>query len=423
MKQVYSFGIHLFSFFVFFVCFFSKKADEWRTGRKNVFTYLRKKIDPFGKLIWVHCASLGEFEQGRPLIEAFREKFPQYKVLITFFSPSGYLYCRKYHKAYIISYLPVDTPKNAARFLDLVNPDLAVFIKYEFWFNYINELSKRNIKFISVSAIFHKEQFYFKWYGKYFRNKLKEFSHFYVQNSESAGILKRYGFSNVTVSGDTRFDRVTSIALKEKKFNILEKFCNDDHVLIAGSIWKEDEKVIFPFILSESLRMKTIIAPHEVYESNTQRIIRECGKRAVRYSELTIGNADKYDIVIIDNIGMLSFIYRYAKIAYIGGGFGKGIHNILEAAVFGVPVIFGTNFKTFKEACDLVSTEGAFTVKNCEEFDHIATKLLSNPELYSESSDAARTYVNNNTGSTQIIIKGVEDEINIKAGIEKPLPL
>jgi len=423
MKQVYSIGIRLFSFFISFAGVFNKKANEWRAGRKNVLAYLRKKIDPYGKLIWFHCASLGEFEQGRPLIEAFMEKFPQYKVLITFFSPSGYKFCRKYHKAYIISYLPVDTSKNAARFLDLVNPDIAVFIKYEFWFNYIDELSKRNIKFISASAIFHKDQFYFKWYGNYFRNRLKEFSHFYVQNTESAALLKRYGFNNVTVSGDTRFDRVASIALKEKKFNILEKFCNDDHVLIAGSIWKEDEDVIFPFILSGSLKMKTIIAPHEVYESNTLRILKKCDDRAVRYSELTIGNADKFDIVIIDNIGMLSFIYRYAKIAYIGGGFGKGIHNILEAAVFGVPVIFGPKFKTFKEGCYLVSTGGAFTVKNDEEFDTIVTKLLSNPDTYVESSDAARTYVNNNTGATQIIIKGLEDDIKIKAETEKPLLL
>jgi len=423
MKQVYSFAIRLFSFLVFLASYFNKKADEWRSGRKNIFAELRRKISPHDKVLWVHCASLGEFEQGRPVIDAFKEKFPHYKVLVTFFSSSGYKFCKKNLISYIFTYLPVDTPKNASRFLDLVNPDIAVFVKYEFWFNFIDELSKRDIFFISASAIFHKEQFYFRWYGKYFRNKLKKFTHFYVQNSESAKILEQYGFNNFSVSGDTRFDRVAHIASKEKNFAILGKFCREDPVLIAGSIWEEDEEVIFPFIFSDDLAVKIIIAPHEVHESNIIRILNKCGSGAVRYSDLSVGNADSCKIVIIDSIGMLSFIYKYAKIAYIGGGFGKGIHNILEAAVFGVPVVFGPHYKTFQEACDLIITGGAYTLNNSVEFSILASKLLNNSEIYTRSSEAAKSYVKKNTGATEIIVKGLEAVIKIGAETEKSLLL
>ena len=380
--------------------FNNKKAELFLTGRKDVFALLEQKRLPGERYIWFHAASLGEFEQGRPLIESLKVSHPEYKIILTFFSPSGYEVRKNYSGADIICYLPLDLSWNAKRFLDIVQPDYAIFIKYEFWMNFLLELKKRAIKTYIVSAIFRESQLFFKWYGGYYRNLLKSFNHLFVQNDESVRLLHSIGFDNVTKVGDTRFDRVADIASNAKELPIVQLFKSDKKVLVAGSSWPNDEEILLSYF-NQNKDIKLIIAPHEIHEEHLQSIISKLQRPYVRYTQATTENVSDADCLIIDCFGLLSSVYRYGEVAYIGGGFGVGIHNILEAAVYGIPVIFGPNYKKFQEAVDLIELGGAFSISDYTGFSRLMSDLLvDNSSLYASSAAISNDYSQRNRGAT-----------------------
>lgn len=380
--------------------FNNNKATLFLSGRENVFALLEQKRLPGEHYVWFHAASLGEFEQGRPIMESLKNSHPEYKILLTFFSPSGYEVRKDYQGADIICYLPMDMSWNVKRFLDIVQPDCAIFIKYEFWMNYLLELKKRQIKTYIVSAIFRESQLFFRSYGGFYRRLLKSFTHLFVQNDESVRLLHSIGFDNVTKVGDTRFDRVADIAAKSKDLPIVQAFKSDAKVLIAGSSWPNDENILLPYF-NQNFPLKLIIAPHEIDEEHLQSIISQLKRPYIRYSQATIENVKEADCLIIDCFGLLSSIYRYGEIAYIGGGFGVGIHNILEAAVYGIPVIFGPNYKKFQEAVDLIELGGAFSIADYTGFSRLMSDLLvDNSSLYASSAAVSNDYSQRNRGAT-----------------------
>lgn len=387
--------------------FNNNKATLFLSGRENVFALLEQKRLPGEHYVWFHAASLGEFEQGRPIMESLKNSHPEYKILLTFFSPSGYEVRKDYQGADIICYLPMDMSWNVKRFLDIVQPDCAIFIKYEFWMNYLLELKKRQIKTYIVSAIFRESQLFFKWYGGYYRNLLKSFNHLFVQNDESVRLLHSIGFDNVTKVGDTRFDRVADIASNAKELPIVQLFKSDKKVLVAGSSWPNDENILLPYF-NQNFPLKLIIAPHEIDEEHLQSIISQLKRPYIRYSQATIENIKEADCLIIDCFGLLSSIYRYGEIAYVGGGFGVGIHNILEAAVYGIPVIFGPNFRKFQEAVDLQQKGGAFVIENYESFSQIMSEFLGeNSSLYSSACKVSNDYSQANKGATSKVVNAI----------------
>jgi 3-deoxy-D-manno-octulosonic-acid transferase len=406
MSTIYSLGILIFTFLVYLVSPFNLKARLWIRGRKGWFAALKEKIRPDGKNIWFHCASLGEFEQGRPVIEAIKKEQPDYKIILTFFSPSGYEIRKDYKLADYVAYLPADIPVNASRFINQVNPVFAVFVKYEFWNNYISALYRNNIPVYLISGVFHRGQHFFKWYGSFFRRMLGRFSHFFVQDQKSFEVLKDAGFTNITLTGDTRFDRVVQIAAAAKSIHLLEKFRGNEKLFLAGSSWKQDEEIIAEYINRYPGRMKWIFAPHEIDKPNIERLERLLKVKCVRFSEFD-DNLSDARILIIDNIGMLSSAYRYAYLAAIGGGFGKGIHNILEAACWNIPVLFGPNHDKFREAVTLLELGGAKTFKNIDEFTGILNTWIDDQNAYKLSAEAAGRYVKSNTGATDIIIEAL----------------
>ncbi|MGC9354157.1 MAG: 3-deoxy-D-manno-octulosonic acid transferase, partial [Mariniphaga sp.] len=375
---------------------------------KNWRKKLAEKIETNARYTWVHCASLGEFEQGRPLIEEIRKQFPDYRILLTFFSPSGYEIRKNYELADIVMYLPADTCRNAKKFLQLVQPDKAFFIKYEYWYFYIDELKKRNIPLFVVSAIFRENQHFFKnsLWGKWYRQMLLKTDHFFVQNEKSAQLLQSIGLNNFTVSGDTRFDRVATIANSAKEIPIVEKFKNSQPLLIAGSTWKPDEELLAGFINSHP-NLKVVFAPHEVTPANMNRLEQLLKTSHIRLSKAGENEIDRYRVLIIDSIGLLSSLYQYGNVAYIGGGFGVGIHNILEAATFGLPVIFGPNYEKFKEAVDLKNLGGAFPIQNIEQLESKLNDFLTDNSKLAEASKVCKNYIEKNVGSTNLIIKKV----------------
>jgi len=404
----YKTGIYFYSLIIRFYSVFNEKARFFVRGRKNWEEILTQKIDRNAKYIWFHCASLGEFEQGRPVIEELKEQFPKYKIILTFFSPSGYEIRKNYPLADVVAYLPMDTKRNAKAFLNIVNPEKAFFIKYEFWYFYISELKKRNIPLYIISAIFRENQQFFKntpW-GKWYRKMLKRVDHLFVQNEKSGELLKTIGISDFTISGDTRFDRVAAIAKVSKEIPIVEKFRGNSMLIIAGSTWKPDEELLAAFI-NQSSNIKFIIAPHEVSSANINRIQQLLKKQAVLFSKVNETEIDSFQVLIIDSVGLLSSLYRYGNIAYIGGGFGVGIHNILEAATFGLPVIFGPNYKKFKEAVDLTLEGGAISITNSGELLNALNNLISRKSELEKASEICRNYVAKNMGSTKLIIKKV----------------
>ncbi|HAN19093.1 MAG: 3-deoxy-D-manno-octulosonic acid transferase [Bacteroidetes bacterium GWC2_33_15] len=402
MLLFYRFVIAGYYFLILLSSPFNQKAKLWIRGRKNIFNRIKASVNPNDKTAWFHCASLGEFEQGRPLIEAFREKYPGHKILLTFYSPSGYEVRKNYEKADYIFYLPLDTPVNAKRFLNIVNPEIVFFIKYEFWYYLIKETGKRGIPLYLVSGIFREKQLFFKWYGKPFRLMLENFTHFFVQNKTSEKLLKSVGINNTTITGDTRFDRVFSIAQQSKILPLAERFKQNNRVLILGSSWQPDEEIVLTYYNQNKNLFKLIIAPHEIENENINRIIKSVlpGKKVLKYSEANESNIELADILIIDSIGLLSSLYKYGDIAYIGGGFGKGIHNILEAATFGLPVVFGPNYKKFQEAVDLIEQGGAFTISDYTDFKNILDNTLSNPEKLKRTGKVSSDYVEYNKGAT-----------------------
>ena len=383
-----------------------------RAGQAQTTAILREKMDRKAKYIWFHASSLGEFEQGRPMIEQLRQVHPEYKILLTFFSPSGYEVRKNYAGADVVCYLPFDTPGRVEQFLDLANPAMAIFIKYEFWGNYLHTLQQRGIPVYIISAIFRREQLFFQWFGKPYRKMLDCFNHLFVQDERSKALLEEYGIRNVTVAGDTRFDRVIDVYHQAKQIPLVERFIKGTDgqqpplVFVAGSSWPEDEAIFIPYF-ERHPEMKLIIAPHEIHEGHLKSIEARLHRPTIRLSQATEQNVANQDCLIVDSFGLLSSLYRYGQIAYIGGGFGAGIHNTLEAAVYGMPVLFGPRFQKFKEAKDLIAVGGAFTFDNAPAFTSRMDTLLSTPEALQQSSQAAGHFVQSHGGATTTILQEI----------------
>lgn len=401
----YNLGISLYTGIIKTASLFKKKARLWTAGRRNIFDRLATAISKDDKIVWVHSASLGEFEQGRPVIEAIRRKYPEYKILLTFFSPSGYEIRKNYDGADYIFYLPTDSPKHARRFLDIVNPEVAIFVKYEFWLNYLTELGRRNCRTFIVSAIFRPDAVFFRPYGGAFRKVLRNFEHIFVQNNESKERLAAIGFNNVTVAGDTRFDRVAEIAGNARTLPIVARFAEGHKVFIAGSTWAPDEDILQELI-NANPTVKFIIAPHEMDNTRINALISNSAGGAARYTccdEKT--EFSDTQVLIIDTIGILSSAYRYAAYSYIGGGFGVGIHNTLEAATFGLPIAFGPKYQKFQEAKDLISVGAAKSIQSYEELAEWFTALRSDSKLYDDKHKSAFNYIKTHIGATDIIVE------------------
>ncbi len=402
MKHLYSFSIFVYSLLIKIASYFSKKAKLRNDGVKLTFEILKNFNSK--KTIWFHCASLGEFEQGRPLIEKIKSENPEYQIAISFFSPSGYEVRKNYEFADVVFYLPSDTQKNAQKLIKLLNPELVIFVKYEFWYWILKELKKQNIPTYLVSGIFRNKQIFFKAYGGFYRKILLNFKHLFIQNEESKLLLESINIKNTTVAGDTRFDRVLEISKNKKSFPIIESFTKNKLVFIAGSSWKKDEEIIFNFINNyEKENMKFIIAPHEIKKENIERIKSLTNKKTILFSEAKIDNVKEATVLIIDNIGMLSSLYSYADIAYIGGGFGAGIHNTLEAAVYGIPLIFGKIYHKFNEAKELIKRNAAFSINNEIEFNSIVNNLVSEKSFRKQVGEKAADYIQENIGASNKI--------------------
>lgn len=406
---MYNLAIYLYLLAVKFVGLFSKKVKLMRKGHKQVFDILRQSIDKDSQYLWFHAASLGEFEQGRPLIERIRKRYPQYKILLTFFSPSGYEVRKNYEGADVICYLPFDTPRNVRRFLDLARPSMAFFIKYEFWQNYMKGLQRRGIPTYSVSSIFRPNQVFFRWYGGQYYKVLTRITHFFVQNEESLRLLATRGVTNATVVGDTRFDRVLEIHQAARQLPLVERFKGDcNKVLVAGSSWQPDEELFIDYF-NRHPEMKLIIAPHVVDENHLAWIESRLNRPSMRYTRALGTNADlsRVDCLIIDCYGLLSSIYRYGEISYVGGGFGVGIHNVLEAAVYGIPVLFGPNNQRFREARQLLAEGGAFEIHDATGFAATMDRLFTDEAFLAQSGECAGRYVKDNAGAADAVLKAI----------------
>lgn len=403
MFLLYNSGIALYQAGIKLAAKWNEKAGLLSKGQNSSFSILQEKIIPGQKYVWFHASSLGEFEQGRPLIEELKRRSPEHKVVLTFFSPSGYEVRKNYAGADVVLYLPMDTPGNVCRFLDIVKPEKAVFIKYEFWANYLTELKKRGIPTYLVSAIFRPQQAFFKWYGGWYRSLLSAFTHLYVQDKPSDELLKSIGVTNVTVAGDTRFDRVAEIAAQAKELPVVEAFAKGRKVLVAGSSWPFDEDILFDYFNSHE-DLFLIVAPHVTSESHIEDICRKLKRPFARYTKTDEQNAAQADCLIIDCIGLLSSIYRYGQIAYIGGGFGVGIHNVLEAAVYGVPVIFGPNYHKFREACGLIEAGGGFSISESQQYVNLMDKLLQDNNYLVSCGKRSSDFVHGNLGATDLIM-------------------
>ncbi|WP_294588768.1 glycosyltransferase N-terminal domain-containing protein [uncultured Phocaeicola sp.] len=405
--MIYNLVIYLYVSAVRLAALFNKKVSAMVKGEKDAFSVLQRRMDPKAKYIWFHAASLGEFEQGRPLIEEIRKRYPEYKILQTFFSPSGYEVRKDYKGADVVCYLPLDTPAHARRFVELAHPCMAFFVKYEFWKNYLTELERRRIPVYSVSSIFRPGQLFFRWYGGTYRRILKCFTHLFVQNQESVELLKRIGITNTTIVGDTRFDRVLEICRQARELPMVELFKGENLTMVAGSSWAPDEDIFIPYF-NEHPDMKLIIAPHVISETHIEEIIHKLRRPVVRYSQITEDKARQADCMIIDCFGLLSSIYRYGEIAYIGGGFGVGIHNTLEAAVYGIPVIFGPNNQKFMEAQGLKQAQGGFEIHSPADFNPLMDKFRTDYGFLDKSGKKAGNYVRNNAGALEKIMNEVK---------------
>lgn len=390
------------------VAFFNPKMKLFVEGRKNVFKTLGNKIQPKDKTIWFHSASLGEFEQGLPVMEKIRTLYPDHKIVLTFFSPSGYEVRKNSTVADVIVYLPLDTKSNAEKFLKLVHPEMAFFIKYEYWPNYLNGLKERSIPTYLFSGIFRKDQVFFKWYGGFYRKALTAFKQFFVQNESSKLLLQQIGFNNVKVSGDTRFDRVLKILERDNSLDFIEKFKNNQLTIVCGSTWPKDEVQLLDFINTNSFGVKFIIAPHNVKPEQISELKNSISKKTILFSELKNKNLADYDVFIIDTIGILTKIYSYADIAYVGGGFGtSGLHNILEPATFGIPIVIGPNYQKFSEAVALVNMGGCISVKNKKELEETLSLLIQNEDERFEKGHISSTFVQMNKNATEVILKNL----------------
>lgn len=419
--MIYNIVIYFVLWGIAIASLFNEKVRKMWRGEREAFKILKQKVDPNAKYIWFHAASLGEFEQGRPLMERIRKDYPQYKILLTFYSPSGYEVRKNYEGANIICYMPVDTRLNAIRFLRLVRPVMAFFIKYEFWSNFLHILKHRNIPTYSVSSIFREDQVFFKWYGRNYAGVLKCFTRFFVQNEESKRLLEGIGITAVDVVGDTRFDRVLQIKEAAKQLPICEAFRtgvassqsadvphHDFKVFVAGSSWPPDENIFIPFF-NEHKDWRLLIAPHVIAEEHLKLILSLIkGKKVVRYTQTTPEEAAEADVLIIDCFGLLSSMYNYGDVAYIGGGFGVGIHNTLEAAVWNMPVIFGPNNKKFQEAQGLLKSGGGFEINTYEDFSGLMSSLMNDETFLKQAGDKAGAFVAHLAGATDKVLASVK---------------
>lgn len=419
--MIYNIVIYFVLWGIAIASLFNEKVRKMWRGEREAFKILKQKVDPNAKYIWFHAASLGEFEQGRPLMERIRKDYPQYKILLTFYSPSGYEVRKNYEGADIICYMPVDTRLNAIRFLRLVRPVMAFFIKYEFWSNFLHILKHRNIPTYSVSSIFREDQVFFKWYGRNYAGVLKCFTRFFVQNEESKRLLEGIGITAVDVVGDTRFDRVLQIKEAAKQLPICEAFRtgvassqsayvphHDFKVFVAGSSWPPDENIFIPFF-NEHKDWRLLIAPHVIAEEHLKLILSLIkGKKVVRYTQTTPEEAADADVLIIDCFGLLSSMYNYGDVAYIGGGFGVGIHNTLEAAVWNMPVIFGPNNKKFQEAQGLLKSGGGFEINTYEDFSGLMSSLMNDETFLKQAGDKAGAFVAHLAGATDKVLASVK---------------
>lgn len=394
-----------------FVALWNKKAQEWICGQKNLFTELAQHIKPADPYIWMHCASAGEFEQGKPVLEQLKARYPNFKILVTFFSPSGYQVGRRYNGADVISYLPIDTRGNAEKFLSIVNPKLVVFIKYEYWYHHLNAVAKHRIPLLLVSSIFRHNQAFFKSYGGFYRKILGFYNWIFTQDEESLQLLKSIHISHCSIGGDTRFDRVAAIVQNFTELSLIKNFVKEDKVLVAGSTWSNDEQLLAEFYQSYTGALKLVIAPHEINKGHINHLF-SLFPDAIAYSQMENTPSSTSRVLIIDNVGMLSRLYHYATVTYIGGGFNKsGIHNTLEAAVWGNPVLFGPNYQKFKEARDLISRGAGFSISNDSELIERATALLGDEVLLQQSSRLAREYVVDNKGATGKIMDYIQENL------------
>lgn len=409
-RILYQLAINGYSFLLKGLAPFHPKARLMVVGRQDLFNQIETALaGNQHPVAWFHCASLGEFEQGRPLIEKFAAQYPEYRIVLTFFSPSGYEVRKNYGGAHHIFYLPMDCPSHARQFLNLVNPQLAVFVKYEFWYNYLTELHRRGIPAISVSAIFRPGQLFFKPYGSFYRNLLKNFTHIFTQNETSARLLQEAGIEQVSVAGDTRFDRVLQTAEAVKTIPVVEAFKGAGAVFVIGSSWPQDMTVLLPFIQKWATRLKFIIAPHEIHEQEIQGLKTSLGGLALRYSEALAETVADYPVLIIDNIGMLSSLYAYGSFAYVGGAFGKGLHNTLEAAAFGLPLFFGPVYHKFQEAQDLVAQGLAFPIQTTAELEEKFTAVHNSQAQQDSIRQQATRYVQSQSGATDKILQRINE--------------
>jgi 3-deoxy-D-manno-octulosonic-acid transferase len=411
---MYNIIIYLYLLGVAVYSHFNEKVRKMWRGERDAFDVLREKVDPQARYAWFHAASLGEFEQGRPLMEQLRREHPELRILLTFFSPSGYEVRKNYEGADIICYLPLDTISNARRFLRLIRPEVAFFIKYEFWYNYLHILKHRNVPVYSVSSIFREGQVFFRWYGRQYGRVLKCFTHFFVQNEQSQRLLANIGLTNVTITGDTRFDRVLQIKEQAKALPVVEQFVGDcPHVFVAGSSWPPDEEIFIKYF-NQHPGWKLIIAPHVIGEDHLREIEqRLVGRRVLRYTKAVDDSSalsfplSSYDVLIIDCFGLLSSIYRYGTVTYVGGGFGVGIHNVLEAAVWSVPVVIGPNNQRFQEAQELMAAGGCFQIACYEDFCLLMYRFESEPAFLQQAGTQAGVYVKSKSGATHRILSSV----------------
>jgi 3-deoxy-D-manno-octulosonic-acid transferase len=389
---------------------FIPKMKLFVEGRKEVFSILQSKINPNDKTIWFHAASLGEYEQGLPVLEKIKIQFPNHNIVVTFFSPSGYEVRKNNTVADATVYLPLDTKSNAQKFIKAINPELVFFIKYEYWPNYLNELKKLEIKTYLISGIFREKQAFFKWYGGFYRNALKTFNYFFVQNESSKNLIQSIGFNNVKISGDTRFDRVVAILERNNSLDFIEQFKDNKTTIVIGSSWPKDENLLVNYINNASDEIKFIIAPHNIKADQISNLKSQITKSSVLFSEKSNVDLSNFNVFIIDTIGILTKIYSYADIAYVGGGFGNpGVHNILEPATFGVPIVIGPNYSHFAEAIALVHQEGCISISNQNEMNNAFNLLINNEDERNEKGHICATFVQMNKGATDVILKNINE--------------
>lgn len=414
MSGIYNIFIRFYGLLIRLTAPFSQKAKQWVQGRKRVWSNLESfDFSTRQRLVWMHVASLGEFEQGRPVIESLKKYYPNVQIALSFFSPSGFEVRKDYPLADYVFYLPLDSRQNALRLLNILRPDLIIFVKYDFWYHYLHEAQKQSIPVLLISALFRKDQYFFKWYGKWMKTIIQNLTHIFVQNEASAIVLQNNAILSFSISGDTRVDRVAQQADLPFSNPVVEQFLNGKPLLICGSTWPEDEDILYAFIHKNYQEWQFIIAPHDISESRIKHIEKCLKNTGIRYSEAHANSVKGKDVLIIDNIGLLSSLYRFAKVAYIGGAFGKGLHNTLEPISYGIPVIFGPKYQKFEEARWLVQHQAGFSIQSAWEFNQVMNKL-ANKSFYTEAAKKAEEYIQHNKGATEHVLNYIRNQQLLK---------